>query len=359
MRNKNLQANILPRLGKFDPILLQEIVYPRLGTKRKEVIVGPRFGVDNAIIGIGEGKVMAITTDPLSLIPRIGPKDSAWLSAQNLASDLTTSGFPPAYAITDFNLPPPMKDEEFGHYWSTLEHELGLFGAMIVGGHTGRFEGCDYTIIGGGTLIGIGKERDYLTSNMSRVGDSIIVTKSAALSSAGILSKIFPQTVEGNLGYRKALKAQRLFRKITTVRDALTLATLGPRDGISAMHDATEGGIFAALYETLTASGVGGVIERDLIPIDEEVRDVCDLFSIDPYTSLSEGSLVACLRPERVEDAINTLEKIGVPCVEVGRVLDKTEGIKLKANSGKRPLAYPKSDPYWNAYWKGIREGWK
>jgi hydrogenase expression/formation protein HypE len=351
---------ILPRLGKFDPNLLKEIVYPRLGAKRFEVLVGPQFGVDNAVIRIGKNKVMALTTDPISLIPSLGAQESAWLSAHNLASDLTTSGLPPAYATIDFNLPPRMDNEEFSRYWSSLEHELGLLGVMIVGGHTGRFEGCDYTIIGAGTLIGIGNESEYLTSNMSKVGDVIVLTKSASLSSAGILSRIFPHKVEAELGFRRASKAQALFRRITTVKEALTLAKLRQRrGGVSAMHDATEGGVFAAIYEMLSASGAGGIVEKDLIPVDEVVRDVCQLFSLDVYTSLSEGCLIASVRPERVAEAISTLEKVNVPCFEVGRVVEKRKGIILQTAFGKRPLVYPKSDPYWNAYWNGVREKWE
>jgi hydrogenase expression/formation protein HypE len=346
-------------LGKFDPNSLKEIVFPHLGTKRPEVIIGPQFGVDNAIIRIGKTKVMAITTDPISLIPALGPEDSAWLSAHNLASDLTTSGLPPAYAIVDFNLPPQMDDREFRLYWLAFQREFDLMGAMIVGGHTGRFEGCDYTIIGAGTLIGLGRESSYFTSNMAQVGDAIILTKSAALSSAGILSRIFPNKVEAKLGSRLAKRAQTLFRRITTVKEALTLARLRRgRRAISAMHDATEGGVSAAIYEMLTASGVGGIVEKDIIPVDETVRDVCELFNLDVYTSLSEGCLVASLHPEIVTEAISALKKVNVPCFEVGRVVEKSKGITLQTASGKKHFDYPTADPYWEAYWNGIKEKW-
>ncbi len=348
-----------PPLGKFDPRLLKKIVYPRLGARRAEVLVGPMFGVDNAIVRIGKNRVMALTTDPISLIPALGAEDSAWLSVHNLASDLTTSGFPPAYVVVDFNLPPRMSNSEFQNYWRVFEEEFRRLGAMIVGGHTGRFEGSDYTIIGGATLIAIGNERNYISSNMAQVGDSLLVTKSAAFSSAAILARVFPERIEMSIGTRGSRKAQSMFRGISSVREALALASLGVREsGVSAMHDATEGGIFAALFEMLTASGVGGIVKKSLIPVLPEVRSVCKLFSMDPYTSLSEGSLIVSVKPNRTDDARTVLAKLGVASDVVGVVTRRSKGIMLRTEAGEERLRYPRKDPYWNVYWRGVREGW-
>jgi hydrogenase expression/formation protein HypE len=66
---------------------LDKVIYPRLGAARREIIVGPRFGVDNAVVRVGGGKVLVATTDPLSFIPGLRPSESAWLSVNLLASD--------------------------------------------------------------------------------------------------------------------------------------------------------------------------------------------------------------------------------------------------------------------------------
>lgn len=348
-----------PRLGKIPPRLLEKIVYPKLGAMRTEVLVGPEFGVDNAIVRISKQRVMALTTDPISLIPALGAEDSAWLSVHNLASDLTTSGFPPAYVVVDFNLPPQMRDSEFQRYWTVFDKEFRKLGAMIVGGHTGRFEGSDYTIIGSATLIAVGSEQKYITSNMAQVGDTLLVTKSAAFSSCAILARVFPKTIGEAIEPRSRRKAHNLFDGISSVSEALALASIGVRDkGISAMHDATEGGVFAAIYEMLTASGVGGFVKESQIPLLPEVKSLCKLFSMDPYISLSEGALVVSVRPNRADDAIAALSKLGVPCAIVGEVTERRTGIMLQTEEGTEPLQYPRKDPYWDVYWKGVREGW-
>ncbi len=350
----------MPHIGKVRPDLLQKLVYPRLGARRREVLVGPQFGVDNAIIRVGNGRVMAITTDPLSSIPALGFEDSAWLSVHLLASDITTSGFPPAYAILDFNLPPQMTDEEFKTYWISLEKEFSQLGTMIVGGHTGRFEGCDYTVIGAGTLMATGSEKKFVSSNMARVGDHLIVTKSAALASSAILSRVFPETIEKMHGSRFLRRAQRLFHRISTVHDALSLAAAGVREkGVSAMHDATEGGVLGGIYEMLTASKVGGMIQKESIPIAPEAEGICKQFGIDPYISLSEGALIASVHADKVEAALQELDRRGITASDVGETLEMKRGVRLQTMGTSSPLSYPRNDPYWNAFWRAIKLGWR
>src|SRR5205085_11815652 len=117
-------------------------IAPQLGAARAEVLVGPGLGRDSAIIKIGAGRVMAVTTDPLSLIPAFGPADSAWLAAHLLASDLWTSGIPPSYASVCLSMPPELAVADFDAYWAALSDEFRRLEIAVVTGHTGRYAGC-------------------------------------------------------------------------------------------------------------------------------------------------------------------------------------------------------------------------
>src|SRR5262250_2906154 len=110
----------VPPLGKLTPEAFSRLVAPHLGGARPEVAVGPRAGHDAAIVRIGAGRVMAVTTDPLSLIPALGPERSARLACHLVASDLWTTGLPPAYASVSFNLPPSLDDGTFALYWRAM-----------------------------------------------------------------------------------------------------------------------------------------------------------------------------------------------------------------------------------------------
>ncbi|MCC6651800.1 MAG: AIR synthase, partial [Candidatus Eisenbacteria bacterium] len=84
-----------PNLGKISPELFGSVIAPRLGAERPEVVAGPRAGHDAAVVRIGAGRVMAVTTDPLSIIPALGAARSARWACHLIASDLWTTGIPP------------------------------------------------------------------------------------------------------------------------------------------------------------------------------------------------------------------------------------------------------------------------
>lgn len=349
-----------PTLGKVDRKYLQRVIYRRLGAARHGILVGPKFGVDNAAVRVGRGNVLVMTTDPLSFIPAIGAKDSAWLSVNLLASDLTTSGFVPQYGIFDFNLPPAMKDAEFADYWKAFHAECNRQGVAIVGGHTGRYEGCDYTVIGGGVLAAIGPEDQYLTSMMAQNGDEIILTKGVAIETTAVLTRVFPKTVRKALGTKLFERAWQYLAKVSTVKDALTAVSVGRHhEGVTAMHDATEGGVIAAVLELANASGLGAVLDLESISISEETKCICDLFRIDPMISLSEGSLVIASKPHMTTRILNTLNSKGIDSQIIGRLTSKTLSSYAISRRGRTRVLYPKTDPYWKAYWKTVLKGWK
>src|SRR2546425_369118 len=189
----------MPALGKLGAGEFERVIAPRLKGVRDEVLVGPRIGHDCAVIRIGAGRVLALTTDPISLIPALGAAASARLSCHLVASDLWTSGIPPAYVTLDLNLPPHMAERELAKYWQAMTDEWSRLGVAIVGGHTGRYAGCDYSILGAATLIGVGDEGRYLSPSMARPGDRLIVTKGCAIEAAAIAAHLFPRRLEQRL----------------------------------------------------------------------------------------------------------------------------------------------------------------
>jgi hydrogenase expression/formation protein HypE len=276
-----------------------------------------------------------------------------------LASDLATSGFAPQYGIFDFNLPPTMGDSEFSKYWGSFHEECSRIGLAIVGGHTGRYQGCDYTIIGGGFLYSIGSENRYLTSSMAEVGDEIIVTKGVAIETTAILTRVFPRKVRKALGSKLFRTAWGYLKKVTTVKDALTAVEVGVREkGVTAMHDATEGGFMAAVMELAAASGLGVEVDLESIPISQETIEICKLFQINPLTSLSEGSLLISCKPDRTTRLLNRLKSEGIRSHVIGR-LTPTVGLAYgTSRRGRIRLEYPTSDPYWAAYWRAVEKRW-
>jgi hydrogenase expression/formation protein HypE len=347
-------------LGKMSNEVFDKVIFPNLGAKRAEVLVGPSTGVDTCVIKVGSDHALVCTTDPLSFIPRLGPEESGKLCVDLIASDLSTSGFRPQYAVFDFNLPPSMDDITFEKYWKSISSECSALGTAIVGGHTARFEGADYTVVGGGSMFSVGAISSYLTSSGGETGDKIILTKSAAIAATGILSRVFRDKVRSALGEARQKEAAAYLAKISVVQDALSAVKVGVRSaGVSAMHDVTEGGVLSALYEVALASSLGIKVSKSAIPVSEVTRSVCALFGIDPLESVGEGSLLVVCKPSKVQDIVDGLASDGIPAAVVAELTEPSEGRVIDEEGGSRkPLDYPITDPYWKAYYAAVRKKW-
>jgi len=340
-------------LGKIPPAFFENVIAPRLGAPRPEVLVGPATGVDAAIVRVGAGRVLAVTTDPLSVIPAIGLEASARLACHLLASDLWTTGIPPAYAAIDLNLPPSLGDPDLARYWEAMSAEWTRLGVAVVTGHTGRYPGCDYPIVGAGTLFGIGDESRTVGPAFVRPGDRVIVTKGPAIEAAALAAHLAPERLDEETGAR----ARALLGQVSVVEDCRAVLTVGVRDrGVSALHDATEGGVLGGLIELARASGHDLAVQRALIPLAPEVAAACAAVGIDPWWAVSEGTLIATVRPAFAAAARAALAERGIAAADVGEVLSGGGKLWLTEPDGAvRTLDRPEPDPWWEAYARLVR----
>jgi len=347
----------LPTIGKISSGVFEEIIYPQLGRRRDEVVVGPQNGVDVGVVDIGNDQVMITTTDPVFVVPPYGWERSAWFAVHILASDAVTAGIAPGYLTIDLNLPMSIQREDLEALWSTIHRECDKIGMAIVSGHTGRYEGTNYPMIGGATVISIGSKDRYLTPTMARPGDKVIVTKGAAIEATGLFAVTFPDRIAAEHGDDFARRAEDVFWQMSVVEDAMTAVEVGVRDdGITSMHDATECGVWGGLAEIAAASNVGMNIQKSEIIVDDRVDKICSMFDIDPMTSISEGTLLITCRPHKADEAVQRLKDKGIAASIVGEVTDPSEGTRYFDNGVEHDLVHPQVDPFWAAFGKAAEQ---
>jgi hydrogenase maturation factor len=335
-------------LGKISPDVFSALISGHLGAKRAEVLQGPAFGVDAGIVRVGAGRVLAVTTDPLSVIPAIGLEASARLACHLLASDLWTTGIPPGFAAIDLNLPPHMSDDDLARYWEAMSAEWARLEVAVVTGHTGRYPGCDYSIVGAGTLFGVGDESRTVGPAHARPGDRVIVTKGAAIEAAALAAHLVPERLDPETG----AKARALLERVSVVDDCRAVLGVGVRDrGVSALHDATEGGVLGGLIELAAATGHDLAVRREKIPLRPEVAAACAAVGIDPWWAVSEGTLIATVRPAFAPATLAALAERGVEAADAGEVVAGGGRVWLTEPDGAvRRLDHAEPDPWWPAY---------
>jgi len=344
----------IPEIGKISPEIFNELIFPRLGAENEKILVGPQHGVDVGIVEIGD-KAVSFTCDPVFIVPEYGWRRAAWFAIHILASDSVTSGLKPKLLSIDLNLPMEMTKEQLEIMWDTMQQECEKLGIAVICGHTARYENCHYPMVGGATVIGIGEKEEYVTPKLARSGDKIIITKGPAIEAAGIFAAMFPGLIEREFGRDFSKKAERIFYQMSVVEDAMTAVSVGVREnGVTAMHDATECGVWGGLYELAQAADLGVRVDKDSIVVEDCVAEICRYFNIDPYAAISEGTLIIASREHQARRIVEALSQKGIPSSIVGELTESAEGMVLLEGGREKKLEHPIVDPFWRAFYDAL-----
>jgi len=333
----------LPDLGKIHPEFFDRVIYPRLGSEDRDIVIGPRHGVDYGVLKVGE-KCLAMSTDPFFIVPSLGFSKAAWFGFHIIMCDVAVSGLKPKYLTIDLNLPPEIKEEELEDMWETIHQEAKKYDISIITGHTARYTGCNYPMVGGATGIAIGDEKDLRGPHKVKLGDQIVITKGPAIETTGLLAVLFPHKFILAGGADFQIEAHDVFYQMSVLDDC-AIARQFP--GVHAMHDATECGIWGALYEMARAGEYGLRIEEDLIPIQPVIKKTAQLFEFDPFCAISEGTLIAMVDKNDAGKLIDAFKKNKILSSVVGEVVNKKDGLNIIKDGKPRELTHPKVDPYW------------
>ena len=204
-------------------------------------------------------------------------------------------------------------------------------------------------------MVGVGEKDEYVTPKLAIAGDKIIITKGPAIEATGIFATMFPQLIEKEFGVGFSQKAQQIFYKMSVVEDAMTAVSVGVREnGVSAMHDATECGIWGGLYELAQAAGLGARIDKEEIVVEDCVPEICRYFEIDPYASISEGTLIIACRDHKAQEVIEALTQRGISSSIVGELTEAGKGMILVEGGREKKLEHPIVDPFWRAFYDAL-----
>ncbi|MGZ4904026.1 MAG: AIR synthase family protein [Halobacteriota archaeon] len=337
-----------PSIGKIDLDTFTSFILPRLGKKDGTVIVPPRTGIDAAVIDIGHDNVLIIAEDPIFAIPTQPLDMFGWYTVHIGASDVAVMGAKPRYMTYSLLMPPETTEEDFKTIVNAI-HEAALeLDIAIVGGHTGRYPGFAAPTIGGVTVFAIADKRSYVTPAGAQPGNDVILTKGPAIEAAGILSVIRQNELVERYPQSLVREAQALCKQMTVVKDALLAMDAG---GVTAMHDATEGGVIGGLFEIASASDVGMEIDEDAFVYPDAVRMVCEAFDIDPLAAIAEGSLLITAEPKHSRAILHKLNASDIKASIVGKVTGDKETRIVKRQDGTIvSLKIPAQDPFWPVF---------
>lgn len=337
-----MKSSILP-IGKLPADLLAQML-ARAPIHDPRVLEGPGIGMDCAVIDNGD-TCLVFKTDPITFVSdAIG-----WYVVQINANDIATAGAEPRWFLCTSLLPEGKTTPELvQHISDQIYQACREKNIAFVGGHTEITHGIDRPILVG-TLVGEVARHRLVTPRGAAPGDAVLLTKGIPIEATAILAREFPQRLCGILSEEEITEAaDYLFKPgISVVRDARLAQQAGR---VTAMHDPTEGGLAASLWEVAEASGRRLVIDPSAIPIPSLSARICRVFDLNPLATIASGALLMTVESRDSAAICRALQSEGIDCRQIGRVEDGEFGAWTEENGVQTPLSRPQRDDIGKVY---------
>ena len=298
-------------IGKVKAADLEKFVFRRLGHKDKKIILGPQYGEDAAVIRLNK-QDLVVTADPIVFsLDRIGK-----LGINIVCNDLAACGVTPRWILDILFLPEEKGRETLKKITYQLDTESRKLKVAIVGGHSEYVPGLERPYVAL-TAIGIAKKNQWRRTGGAKIGDAILLTKSAGLEVSGIIATEFAAYLRKRGVTTTILKKlARNLDKISVVKEAMLV-----RNKAHALHDPTEGGVLAGVQEIAISSRKDVEIWEDKIPIKKEVQKISRIMGINPLKCFSSGALLVVLPQSAVKRILQKLKKHHIPVTVIGKVI--------------------------------------
>jgi len=311
--------------GKLPVAFLQRLLRLR-GAPDRRVVLGPAFGEDAAVIDLG-AQYLILKSDPVTFTA----DEIGWYAVHVNANDVAVMGARPAWFQATIIVPPGTPAAAVRTIFRDIDRSARRLGIAVTGGHTEVSPAVRQPIVAG-DMQGVVSHDGLVTSSGARTGDIVLMTKSAGIEGTSILARSFPTAARRVLGTVGQRQAARFHHRpgISVVTEAL----LAARTGATAMHDPTEGGVAAGLFELAIASHTRLRIDLDRIPVHPHTERLCTRFGLRPLGLIGSGALLLTIPERSAARLLRAFSRRRIPATCIGTVVTGT-GVEARRD-GKR-----------------------
>lgn len=265
---------------------------------------------DSALLTNRNTGKLAMTTDSYVVSPLFFKGgDIGKLCICGTVNDLATSGAIAEYLSLAFILEEGFPLSDLKKIINSIAETAWEAGVKIVTGDTkvvekGKGDGIYINTCG----IGFIPDGIHLSTHNGEPGDLIAVTGSMGNHETALMLA------------RNMLKFDAHIRSDAAPLNKSINELLKLTGGIKAVKDPTRGGLASALSEIAENSTCEILLSEEEIPVDREVRAVCDLAGLDPIFLANEGKYVIVCNPE----AKDVVKSIFPETSFIGRITKKS-----------------------------------
>lgn len=333
------------KIGKVSESVLKRSVLKQIKTKHNEILNGAVVGGDCAIFALEEGFMMTSCVKEATVAVKadmglqdnlISPRMSMAHLIQKCANNLAVSGATPIAAMVTLMLPEWIEEADIKKLMTEAEASCKELSMQIAGGQTRVSEVVTEPVA---VITGYGKVKksDIHTVKEAKPGQDIVISKWIGLEGTAILAKRHKEKLLQRYPAYLVEEASGFDQYLSIIPEAATAI----KSGVCAMHDASEGGIFGALWELAEGAGVGLSVDLKKLPLRQETVEVSECCNVNPYELLSGGCLVMT-----TEDGLGltrALAEAQIPAVVVGKITNSKDRILINEDE-IRYMDRPKTD---------------
>lgn len=248
---------------------------------------------DAAVIHGGE---LAFSTDSFTVSPLFFPGgDIGKLAICGTCNDLAMMGAKPKYLTCSVIIEEGFSTRELEKIVRSMKKELQNNGAIVVSGDTKVVPrgSVDKIFI---NTTGIGEiQKKGISSNSISENDVILVSRDLGRHGATIF------TAREGIELSSTLESD--CASLTHQVQALIEAGVK----ITALRDATRGGVSAVLNEWAKQSNICIEVQEESIPVSQEVYGICEMLGFEAVDLANEGTFVLAIAKEDAQKALDVL----------------------------------------------------
>ncbi len=286
---------------------------------------------DAAVIHDGE---LAFSTDSFTVSPLFFPGgDIGKLAICGTCNDLAMMGAKPKYLTCSVIIEEGFSTRELEKIVRSMKKELENNGAIVVSGDTKVVPrgSVDKIFI---NTTGIGEiQKKGISSNSISKDDVILVSRDLGRHGATIFA--------AREGIKLSSSLESDCASLTHQVQALIEAGVK----ITALRDATRGGVSAVLNEWAKQSNICIEVEEENIPVCQEVYGICEILGFEAVNLANEGTFVLAIAKEDETQALEILHTFenSSNAVKIADVSDEYIGkvVLLSSYGTKRFLDTP------------------
>ncbi len=319
------------RTGKLPEHTFKRSVLNPIRYRSEEVTFRNAIGHDGAVFG---NMVTAMATTAFYY------EGNERYALDNAINNVIAAGGKPFAVSVAILLPEHSEEATLRGITDRLAKRAETYKVEVIGGHTELVPTVTNPTV---TITAYGKKIWDNQHNQVKADMDIVMTKWVGLYGGAVLAKVKKDELTTRYPQSYIEVAERYMECTSLMSELSVIEKMVEKDSnlILAAHDVSNGGLFGALWQLLSACNVGAELNISSIPVKQEIIEVSEYFDINPYMMNGQGSLLLVSR--NGEEVISMMHEVGIEASVIGQTTSSKDR-KILVGDEERFLVPPKGD---------------